>query len=89
MSKWDNGGYVKLSDILPLLNPWKDAEKEFPKDTEEKLLKIKHDDGRIAYSIGYCEPSLHNLWEIFYYPDFSNGWKLIEWMRIPKNEVEE
>jgi hypothetical protein len=74
-------GYMKRSDILPLLNPWRDAENEKPESNENVLCNTKDLDGKPLYQVGY------------YIEGY--GWYLehdltvIAWMHIPKNEGEE
>jgi hypothetical protein len=78
---WRKKYFEVSTDILPLLNPWRDAENEKPESNENVLCNTKDLDGKPLYQVGY------------YIEGY--GWYLehdltvIAWMHIPKNEGEE
>jgi hypothetical protein len=84
--KQDDGKVYLRSDILPLLNPWRDAEKEKTDSDNDILIKLKYTDGSLAYSVGYYDPIL-GFYEL--YSNYFNDCKIVEWMQIPKSEGEE
>jgi hypothetical protein len=82
--KQDDGKVYLRSDILPLLNPWKDADKEKPVGNKGNLiLKIKYC-GNLKFSCGFYFEGKFHVIDKEYSPC-----KVISWMHIPKNEGEE
>lgn len=83
--------FIREDDILPLLNPWKDAEKEKPEEKTEVLVKLSSADG-FFHSVGIYRSEFKDWF--FYDPELINAVKssivyILSWMHIPKNEGEE
>jgi len=70
---------TEYSKKYPLLNPWKDAEKEKPDNFAKFLVELDC----YEYAIAHFEPSI-NVWDI--YDKELREFKVIAWMHIPKNE---
>lgn len=80
--KDSSGNYYKRSDILQLLNPWHDAEKEKPEDNEIVLVKIEND-----FYTAFFDGTEWVAWELFSSNESIEC--VSHWMHIPKNEGEE
>jgi len=81
----DSGGnYYKRSDILHLLNPWKDAEKEKPEIRKMYFVEVL---SSFTMEISNNVSLFSDMgWSLDYLnPEF----KVIRYMEIPKNEEEE
>lgn len=87
---WRKKYFEVSTDILPLLNPWRDAEKEKPEKETEVLVKLSSVDG-FFHAVGIYRADTKNWY--FYDHELIKAVKsslvyVLSWMRIPKNEGE-